>query len=226
MIQAFRNAAEREGAAIYEGCEVTGLKRDSGTNTWTVDTSNGRFEAGTIVNAGGAWSDQICNLTGDHIRHTIRTSMMVVTERISARIGPVVSSLGRKLSFKQTNQGTLLIGGGSQGRLSTDKQSASVDVVALAASISAAVRLFPATRGVRIVRTWAGMEAMTDDHLPVIGFSHDVEGLVHAFGFSGHGFQLVPSIGQVVAGLICDGKTKHNLGAFDPRRAAVRGVAA
>src|SRR5207253_1774130 len=98
--------------------------------------------------------------------------------------------------------------------LASDRQSASVDVVALAASVGAAVRLFPATKGLRIVRTWAGMEAMTDDHLPVIGLSRRVEGLIHAFGFSGHGFQLVPSVGHVVADLVCGGRTNHDLGAF------------
>lgn len=224
MIRAFRMAAESAGVTIYERCELTRLKRDSGS--WRVDTSKGIFEARMLVNAAGAWAERICELAGDPVIHAIRTSMMVVTERTSTHIGPVVSSLGRKLSFKQTGQGTLLIGGGSQGRLAPDKQSASVDVIALAASVKAAVRLFPATSGLRIVRTWAGMEAMTADHLPVIGLSRRVEGLIHAFGFSGHGFQLVPSVGRVLADLVCEGKTKHDLGAFDPQRTATRGVAA
>lgn len=224
MIGAFKKAAEKAGVTIHEQCEVTAIRRSSAT--WEIQTSAGSFEAKTIVNAGGAWAGRICELAGDPVRHAIRTSMMVVTERTSTHVGPVVSSLGRKLSFKQTGQGTLLIGGGSQGRLSADRQSASVDVVSLAASIKAAVRLFPSTRGLRIVRTWAGMEAMTADHLPVIGLSGKVDGLVHAFGFSGHGFQLVPSVGRVLADLVCEGKTKHDLGAFDPQRTATRGVAA
>ncbi|UHS59815.1 NAD(P)/FAD-dependent oxidoreductase [Agrobacterium vaccinii] len=223
-IGAFRSAAERAGVVIYEQCEVTALQRGSGT--WRAETSKGIFETKTLVNAAGAWAERICELAGDPVRHAIRTSMMVVTERTSTYIGPVVSSLGRKLSFKQTGQGTLLIGGGSQGKLSADRQSASVDVIALAASVKAALRLFPATQGLRIVRAWAGMEAMTSDHLPVIGFSGRVEGLIHAFGFSGHGFQLVPSVGRVLADLVCEGKTTKDLGAFEPLRTATRGVAA
>ena len=152
--------------------------------------------------------------------------MMVVTERTATRFAPVVSSLGRKLSFKQTAQGTLLIGGGSQGRLAADRQSATVDVMALAASVKAAVRLFPLTQGIRVVRTWAGMEAMTVDHLPVIGFSDRVEGLIHAFGFSGHGFQLVPSVGRVLADLVCDSQTNHHLDAFRVSRVAAERAAA
>lgn len=223
-IRAFRDAASRAGAKVIEDCELLGLRRQG--STWLAETSQGRIEAKTLINTAGAWSDRVSVLAGDPLSHMIRTSMMVVTERAAARIGPVVSSHGRKLSFKQTAQGTLLIGGGSQGKLAADRQSASVDVLALAASVKAAVSLFPATEGVRIVRTWAGMEAMTADHLPVIGLSQRVEGLIHAFGFSGHGFQLVPAVGRVLADLACEGRTDHDLQAFNAGRVAIERVAA
>jgi sarcosine oxidase subunit beta len=223
-IRAFRDAALAAGVRMLEDCLVTGLKRRS--NGWYAVTTRGCIGARLVINAAGAWADNVAIQAGDPLQHTIRTSMMVVTERTAARFAPVVSSFGRKLSFKQTAQGTLLIGGGSQGRLAADRESASVDVMALAASVRAAVRLFPVTRGVRVVRTWAGMEAMTSDRLPVIGFSHRVEGLVHAFGFSGHGFQLVPSVGRVLADLACEGQSNQNLDAFRPSRVAAERAAA
>ncbi|WP_117196484.1 NAD(P)/FAD-dependent oxidoreductase [Rhizobium terrae] len=223
-IRAFRDAAVAAGVHIKEECKVTALTWRA--QVWRAETSQGSIEAKVIVNAGGAWAAEVAALAGDPLDHAIRTSMMVVTERTAARIGPVVSSFGRKLSFKQTAQGTLLIGGGSQGRLAADRQSATVDVLALASSVRSAVRLFPKVGGMRIVRAWAGMEAMTADHLPVIGFSRRVEGLVHAFGFSGHGFQLVPSVGRVLADLVCEGHTKHDLAAFDINRVAAERAAA
>lgn len=223
-IRAFRDSALAAGVRILETCVVTVLDRVG--QIWRAATSHGPIEAKITINAAGAWSDKVAALAGDPLHHQIRTSMMVVTERAAARIGPVVSSYGRKLSFKQTAQGTLLIGGGAQGRLNADRESATVDVVALAAAVGAAVRLFPCVQGVRIVRTWAGMEAMTADHLPVIGFSRTVEGLIHSFGFSGHGFQLVPAVGRVLADLVCDGVSRHDLGAFDARRVAGERVAA
>lgn len=222
--RAFRDAAFEAGVQIVEECLVTGLKRY--TNHWRAETSRGPLEAGLVVNAAGAWADQVAALAGDPLQHAIRTSMMVVTERATARITPVIGSQGRKLSLKQTAQGTLLIGGGSQGRLAADRQSASVDVSALAASLQSVVRLFPDLQGLRIVRTWAGMEAMTVDHLPVIGFSSQVDGLIHVFGFSGHGFQLVPSVGRVVADLICEGRSNQNLNAFHVSRLTAERTAA
>lgn len=219
-IRAFRDAAIRAGVKITEDCQVTGLKRTAGR--WQATTSRGAFEAGLIVNAAGAWADQIAALAGDPVRHSIKTSMMIVTERVEPKIGPVVGSMGRRLSLKQTAQGTLLIGGGAQGKLAADRQSATVDVPALASSVQAAIRVFPALEGVRIVRTWVGMEALTEDHMPVIGPSATVEGLFHVFGFSGHGFQLVPSVGRVVADLLCDGATDHDLQPFTPQRVTLQ----
>lgn len=70
------------------------------------------------------------------------------------------------------------------------------------------------------------MEAETPDHTPVIGFSERVEGLLHAFGFSGHGFQLVPSVGRVLADLVCDGRTRHDLAAFSAGRSVLERDAA
>ncbi|MDQ7774973.1 MAG: FAD-dependent oxidoreductase [Paracoccus aminovorans] len=216
-IRAFRAAAIAAGVRIAEDCQLTGLTRAAGH--WRAETTRGRFAAARLVNAAGAWADRVAALAGDPLRHAIRTSMMVVTERVAPRIGPVVGSFGRRLSLKQTAQGTLLIGGGAQGRLAADGQSATVDIEALAGAVQAAIRVFPELHGVRMVRTRVGMEAMMPDHIPVIGLSRQVEGLVHVFGFSGHGFQLVPAVGRVIADLVCDGGTGRDIGAFDPGRA-------
>ena len=44
------------------------------------------------------------------------------------------------------------------------------------------------------------------DDIPVIGGSMTQEAGYHAFGFCGHGFQLSPIVGKLLAELIVDGK--------------------
>jgi glycine/D-amino acid oxidase-like deaminating enzyme len=46
-----------------------------------------------------------------------------------------------------------------------------------------------------------------DDEIPVVGPSTTSEGVFHQFGFSGHGFQLGPATGAVMAELVATGKT-------------------
>ena len=58
------------------------------------------------------------------------------------------------------------------------------------------------------------------DDIPVIGPSRTTPGLIHAFGFSGHGFQLGPGMGAVLAELVLDGASPTPLGAFDIGRFA------
>jgi sarcosine oxidase, subunit beta len=223
-IRAFRDATLRAGIRIIQRCPVTSLSRQG--DTWQVQTPLGVFTAPTVLNAAGAWAARVAALAGEDLSQAIRTSMMIVTERTAPRVAPVVSSMGRKLSFKQTAEGTLLIGGGAQGRLADDWNSASVDALVLAEAAQAATRLFPWTRGLRIVRVWAGMEAQTADHLPVLGPSTMHEGLIHAFGFSGHGFQLVPSVGRALAALATGERPDHDLSAFSPARVLPRRLAA
>lgn len=68
---------------------------------------------------------------------------------------------------------------------------------------------------VNIIRLWSGVEGCTPDHLPVLGPSRTTPGVMHAFGFSGHGFCLGPGVGAVMSELLLDGETKTPIEAFD-----------
>jgi sarcosine oxidase subunit beta len=192
---AFRRKAERLGAIVREGVAAGNIRHRDGL--WHVDVGTEVFAAPVLVNAAGAWAGRIAAMLGDDIPLGLKASMMIVTERIAPLLKPVISIVGRPLSFKQSEQGTLVIGGGLQGRADIEAQKSFVDFQELAKGARAATDLFPSVSALRIVRTWAGMEATTKDHLPVICASPNAKGAFHAFGFSGHGFQLVPVVGAM-----------------------------
>lgn len=176
------------------------------------------FVAPTVINAAGAWAVKIAAMVGDDIQIGHKASMMIVTERIAPLLKPVVSVVGRPLSFKQSDQGTLVIGGGLQGSADIDAQRSFVNFRELSKGARAATDLFPIVGQLRIVRTWAGMEAMTPDHLPIIGPSPNANGIFHSFGYSGHGFQLVPVVGAIMADLIVHSGTNRVIKHFAPGR--------
>ncbi|WP_421871793.1 NAD(P)/FAD-dependent oxidoreductase [Nitratireductor rhodophyticola] len=223
-LDAFRRSAEEAGAVIEEGCGVTAIARKGAD--WQVHADGRDFVAPHIVNAAGAWAAKIAAMVGDEIALGHKASLMMVTERIAPLLKPVVSLVGRPLSFKQTDQGTLVIGGGLQGRADIEAQKSFVDFLQLSRSARAVTDLFPMTGPLRIVRSWAGMEAKTEDSLPVIGPSPHAEGVVHAFGFSGHGFQLVPVVGSIVSDLIIHGGTNRKIASFAAERLMPRRDAA
>lgn len=223
-IAAFRRSCEAAGVTIIEGWGLDAVERHGAD--WLLCSGTRRVIAPAVVNAGGAWAGKLAALFGDDIELGLKASMMIVTERLAPLLGPVVSVVGRALSFKQSDQGTLVIGGGLQGAADLDRQSSHVDFVTLAKGARAAVDLFPMVGDVRIARSWTGIEAKTRDLLPVIGASPNAPGLFHVFGFSGHGFQLVPVVGAILSDLIVEGGTQRQIAGFAPERLMAKRVAA
>mgnify|MGYP000294024351 CR=1 FL=1 len=90
----------------------------------------------------------------------------------------------------------------------------------LSSFVMTAGRVFPHLRDVSILRSWAGIEGYTSDDLPIIG-NGSQSGIIHGFGFSAHGFQLGPAVGEALADLAMARQTRVNLAPFSPRRFAV-----
>ncbi len=203
--QAFRKRAIEKGAEVIEGVTVTGLARVGGM--WRVETSDGAIEAPKVVNAAGAWADRIASMLGETVPLTVVAPMLMVTSRLPSFIQPVVILRGRKLSFKQLGNGTVVIGGGHLATPYRDRNETVLDWDKLAISARTVWELFPLMRQATIVRAWAGIEAYMPDSVPVVGPSGTSEGVFHQFGFSTHGFQLGPGTGAVIAELVATGAT-------------------
>ncbi|MGD9830161.1 MAG: NAD(P)/FAD-dependent oxidoreductase [Hyphomicrobiaceae bacterium] len=214
--RAFHARASREGVTFLIGERVQMVERC--TVGWRVRTRAQQAEAPVLLNCAGAWGSQIAAQIGDTIPLVMEAPTMMVTERIPRFLSPVCGLVGRKLSFKQTRAGTLLIGGGHRGTVDRVNEVAHPDPLQLAISARTVTDVFPLMRDVRITRTWCGIEGMTPDHLPILGPSPSAPDAFHAFGFSAHGFALGPIVGKIMSDLIVDGDTPLPIAAFAPGR--------
>jgi len=214
--QAFRRKAIQLGAKVVEGVSVTGFTRQGAA--WRVSTTADTFEAPVIVNAAGAWAGRIAAMFGEPVPLEVIAPMLMITSRMPHFIRPVVILRGHKLSFKQFNNGTVLIGGGHLGRAYPDTNYTELDWTKLRESARTVWDLFPIMRQATIVRAWAGIEARMPDDIPVIGPSSTAEGVYHQFGFSAHGFQLGPGVGALMAELITTGSTNLPIAPFSIAR--------
>lgn len=210
---AFCRAAQAVGAEVVEQARVVALERTAGL--WRLRTADGGTHvAPLLVNAAGAWGARLARLAGEAIPLGFNAFMMMLTDRQAAFVTPVVGAAGRPLSFKQAESGHVMIGGGHKGVADLASGTIRLDVPRLAYSARTALELFPTLRHARIVHAWAGIEGVTPDDIPVIGRSVTAAGLVHAFGFCGHGFALAPLVGEIVAQLLLRGETKQNVAPF------------
>jgi sarcosine oxidase subunit beta len=214
--QSFRSRAEQLGVQFMERTRVLGLEYDD--SSWTVATDNGVLKAEIVVNCAGAWAWQVAAMVGEHMPKSHFASTLIVTSRMRHFIDPVVIGIDRTLSFKQTQAGTVVIGGGILGDPDLDAETAETVADRMVESAQTVFEFFPILRRATIVRSWAGLEALMPDFIPVVGHSCVAPNLWHAFGFSGHGFQLGTIVGSVIADLIIDGKCTIPIEAFSPAR--------
>jgi sarcosine oxidase subunit beta len=218
-VMAFRRAAQDAGATIIEGAGVIAIER-TGSGTLRVVTEDAAHEAERVANCAGAWATRIARMAGEEIPCGVKASMMIVTERLPPFCTPTVGATSRALSFKQTAAGTVVIGGGHQGRNDPEAETSIVLFDRLAHAARIAAEIFPCVAGARITRSWTGTEARTPDEIPVIGESRTTPGLFHSFGYSGHGFQLGPAAGAAVAEMMARGATNLPVAPFHHDRFA------
>jgi sarcosine oxidase subunit beta len=88
-------------------------------------------------------------------------------------------------------------------------ENAQVDEALVADWLGRAAHRYPASTGVRVARSWAGLYDMTPDAHPVIGWV--AEGVYAACGFSGHGFMQAPAVGKAVAEELLGGEQTFDL---------------
>ena len=149
---------------------------------------------------------------------------MIVTAPLARFVTPVVGAHGRKLSLKQTDAGAVVIGGAFEGPLRDEADCRAargdLDPARIGASLGNAVRDLPASRagpdparldraGGHDARRLAGPRAQPA-----------CPGLVHAFGFSAHGFALAPLVGRMVADHLHHGTGAADMAPFSPARFA------
>jgi sarcosine oxidase subunit beta len=222
-VMAFRRAAVAAGVDLREAVAARAIERRAGA--FVEHTGAGEVQADRVANCAGAWAGDFARALGDDIPCTVAPLMMIVTERLPRFVEPTVGATSKPISFKQTDAGTVLIGGGLLGRADPATETSALNFSQLARSAWIASSIFPLMRGVRMVRAWCGMEATTPDELPVIGESPACPGVIHSFGYSGHGFQLSPAAGAAVAELMLRGETNLPIAGLSPTRFAHRAAA-
>ncbi|WP_296741220.1 FAD-binding oxidoreductase [Mesorhizobium sp.] len=214
---AFADAASRLGTTIVEEAGEIRCFKDGGG--FCVETDKGRFAGDILVNCAGAWGARIAGQFGDAVPLEAKGPQMGVTEPLPHRVIPVVGIWTRNHAegayLRQVERGNIIFGGAAERvDVDLDPGFAHADPARLPGQLRAVARLLPAIAKASVIRTWSGCEGYVRDGLPVMGRSATTDGLYHAFGFCGHGFQLGPGVGETMAELIWEGRTEIPLQDF------------
>jgi sarcosine oxidase subunit beta len=200
----FARAARRLGVQIIEGVEVQRLLHDGGRVTG-VETSQGRFHAGTVVSTQNIWARDIERWTG------IASPVAAERHTVLALQGPqpytfqmpVYKDLGSPgMLYCRSYGGTQMLvseGGAGETLPAPDNQQGPVPMDYVAEVGAQVAERFPSFETAGLASSWTGVYDVTPDWNPVLGRLPGMQGLVVGYGFSGHGFKLSPGIGRVLA---------------------------
>jgi sarcosine oxidase, subunit beta len=203
----FLKRATEQGAQLVRGAEVIGIDVDGG-GIRGVRTAGGTFSSRTVVNAAGAWAQQIAGLAGVQLPVQPLRRMLVPTqpfEGISHGV-PMTVDMSTGFHFRPEGLGFLMAWNDpaeTPGFKMNVHPGFVEKILALAAD---RVPVF-AEAEVNPSRAWAGLYEVTPDHHPILGRTPGVPGLFLANGFSGHGVMHSPATGKILADLILKGTT-------------------
>lgn len=213
---AFAVAARRAGAGIHEHEAVVGATR--GAEGFHIETEAGRsVSARQVLNVAGAWAHQVAAWFGEHAPLEPQSPNMQVTEPLPYRLKVNVGVAGGDVYARQIPRGNLIFGGG-RGWNDLEHLRARAGADSTIGAMGRLVEILPWARSTHVIRTWSGIEGYMPDNIPVIGPSDSTPGLIHAFGFSGHGFQLGPAVGEVLAELVESGLSSVPIEKFSIHR--------
>ncbi len=203
VLSGFANGARRAGVKIYEGAEVIGISLEKG-KVKSVRVGEEVISASTVVNAGGPYAASIAEMVGIKIPvKPLRRQIFVTAPfHLTNQTIPLTIDFYRGWYFRQEVDGLLI-----SGPLDPEPSfNLNIDYEAMADASENATYRVPILEKARIARGWAGLYEISPDCHAILGKIPEVGGFILANGFSGHGFQHSPAVGQVIAELVLDGK--------------------
>jgi sarcosine oxidase subunit beta len=208
VMNGFTARALERGARIEKGVEVTAILQDN-NGVAGVETTRGRVQTRTVVNAAGPWAAQVARTARVDLPVEPLRRMLVPTEpfpQISHQ-APMTVDMATGFHFRPEARGLLLAWNDPEEKpgFKTSFDAAFVEKI-----LMRAVQRIPCFEDLEVnpARGWAGLYSMTPDHHAILGPVPQAPGLFLANGFSGHGVMHSPATGRILADLILNGTSR------------------
>jgi len=208
--------ARRAGAVFVTDATFAGATRDGGI--WTIDTTAGTFQARTIVDAAGAWADDVAVRAGVRplgLQAYRRTMVQLRTDPGAPDGMPHVADLGGRFYFKPEPGGRLWLS--PHDETPTDPCDAAPEEIDVAIAIDRFEQVVD-WRVAGVERRWAGLRTFAPDRLPIYGFDRDVPGFFWCAGQGGFGIQTAPAAALLAASLLLGVSPDPAVAAIDAAR--------
>ncbi|HVF16483.1 MAG TPA: FAD-binding oxidoreductase [Steroidobacteraceae bacterium] len=208
-----RGMKERRASVVSAALVQSIVRRE---NKWHVTAAGQQFEAPVVINAAGAWADEIAKLAGVRpvgLEPRRRTALLIdAPAGTSIDRWPMVLDVGDTFYFKP-DAGRLLLSPADE------TPSPPCDVQPDDLDVAIAVDRFEQATTVSVERVrhqWAGLRSFVSDRSPVIGFDSQVEGFFWLAGQGGYGIQTAPAAGRLATALLTHQEPAPEVASFVP----------
>jgi sarcosine oxidase len=220
-----RSIVAHVSGALSRGAEVRARERvlewAAGENGVRVRTERGRVEADRLVLTAGAWAQDVSRLPAGTVvaqRQVLgwlepKRPELFTTDRFP--VFNVVLDEGHLYGFPVHGVPGFKLG-------FYDREGARGDPDSIPREVTAedevplrrfAERYFPDGAGPTLDLKVCLFELSPDEHF-LIDTHPESDGAVVAAGFSGHGFKFCSVVGEILADLVLEGETRHDIGLF------------
>ena len=218
VIETCLQRVREAGAAVHTHTPVTALCLDGRGKIEAVSTPNGEIGCDVVVLANGTATTELAATVGVHIPQQHSPGVVIRTDpqppilkNVSVLHLPPINENRHEIHLRQSADGTLYIGQGSQESVDQDDSQEHADAL-----LSRAVHYLPALSGARAIPTPVGYRPMPIDELPVIGFCDAAPNLYIALMHSG--VTLAPLVGELATLEIVDNARVEMLVPYRPER--------
>jgi sarcosine oxidase, subunit beta len=187
VVQGYAAVAIERGARVHQGEPATAIELRGG-RIEAVVTGTRRIRTDTVVNAAGVWSGDVAALAGVELPVEGERRFMHYTPDAGGLPDELPLTIDYTTGFYLHREGPGLVFGGREPELA--------DVAEHGA------RRLPLLADLPVQSSWWGYYEMSPDHNALVGELSDPGRLLYATGFSGHGFQQAPAVGEHLAELV------------------------
>ncbi|NRB31217.1 MAG: FAD-binding oxidoreductase [Rhizobiaceae bacterium] len=198
--QAYLRKFKSNSGRLFTNARVEGIAKAAAD--WQVETSAGTHRAPIIINAAGAWVDDINTMAGLAAIGLVpkRRTMIVVDPPAGFDIAslPMTADVDEQFYIKPEAGQLVLSPADETPSPPCDAQPEELDIAIGIDRIEKAFN-FPITRP---KSSWAGLRSFVADGVPVVGFADPSNSFFILAGQGGYGIQTCPALARLAAALV------------------------
>lgn len=202
LMSGYARGLRARGGQVCTDAEVQTLTIEAGR--WVARGPRGTWGAPVLVNAAGAWADDVARRAGVQPLGLTPMRRTIISfdppPGVDVRGWPLVRSLASEFYFLPETGKLLASPADETPSQPCDAQPEEFDVALAAWRIEEVTTM----RVERVLHKWAGLRTFTPDRVPVTGWAPDAPGFCWLAGQGGYGLQTAPAMAEaceaVVAG--------------------------